>query len=316
MKISREVRTAILALTAITLLIFGYNYLKGENLLQKNRVFYAVYDNVEGLAPGANVTINGLGVGKIQEIKFADKSGKLVVQFNVDSDFEFSNKSVVQIYGTGFISGKNLSLIPDFEGSVAAKNGDTLISSIESGIMDMVNERLVPLQSSVEAAITNTDSLVGALNNVLTDNTQENLRQSIANFSLISNDLKKLTTKTNSLLADNEVKLTNTLGNLEKAASDFSTISSKFTEVDIQSLVTNMDKVMTDFEQITTNLKDGKGTVGKLLLDEQVYVNLERTSKQMELLLQDMRLNPKRYVHFSLFGKKAKEYEQPNDSLR
>lgn len=316
LKISKEVRTAILVLGALVLLIFGYNYLKGNNLLDKDRNFYAVYDNVEGLAPGASVTINGLSIGKVISIKFADKKGKLIVHFSTDTDFEFSNKSTAQVYGTGFISGKNLSIIPNFSEGRPAKNGDTLPSSVENGIMDVVNERLVPLQTTIESAINDTDSLVKSVNSILNTQTQRNLRSAISDFALIAREMKGVSRSANSLLENNQEKLTSTISNLDKVSTDFTELSGKLSNIEIETLIANMEKLLSDFEGIANNLTSGKGTAGKLLQDEQVYVNLERTSKQMELLLEDMRLNPKRYVHFSLFGKKAKEYTPPKDSLR
>jgi len=314
-KISKEVRTGILAIIALVIVIGGYNYLKGKNLLDKNRNFYALYDNVEGLAPGANVTINGLTVGKVISIKFADKSGILKVHFDVSSDFEFSNESIAKVYGIGFISGKNLAIVPKYEGE-PAKDGDILPSEIDNGIMELVTDRLEPLQAVIESAINDADSLVKSFNKILDVDTQRNLKETIANFSTISRELKTTTSSMNGLLADNRQKLTGTITNFEEISSNFAKISDSLSQVEVGAMVSNIEKLTSDFQVIANNLKSGQGTVGKLLQDDQVYVNLERTTKQMELLLQDMRLNPKRYVHFSLFGKKPKQYDPPKDSLR
>lgn len=316
MKISKEVRTAILVLSALTVLIFGYNFLKGNNLLDKDRDFYALYDNVEGLSPGANVTINGLSVGKVLDISFGGSNGKLIVHFNVDTDFEFTNRSAAQIYGSGFISGKNLSIIPAFGKGRLAKDGDTLPSSTKSGIIDVVNKRLGPLQTTMESAIRDTDSLVMSVSSILNESSQRNLQNAIADFSVIARELKTTTRTANTLLDSNQDKMERTLSNIDKVSKDFSELSGKLSKIEIEVLVGNMEKLLTDFEGIANNLKTGKGTAGKLLQDDQVYVNLERTTKQTELLLEDMRLHPKRYVHFSLFGKKEKNYTSPKDSLR
>ena len=316
MKISKEVRTAILVLSALVILILGYNYIKGNNLLDKDRNFYALYDNVEGLSPGASVTINGLTVGKVLDIQFANTQGKLLVHFSVKTDFEFTNASIAQIYGTGFISGKSLSILPAFKEGRPAINGDTLASSIESGIMDVVNERLAPLQTTIESAIHDTDSLVMSVNTILNVDTQKNLQNAIADFSVIARELKTTTRTANTLLDSNQDKMERTLSNIDKVSKDFSELSGKLSKIEIETLVHNMGELLTDFEGIANNLKTGKGTAGKLLQDDQVYVNLERTTKQTELLLEDMRLHPKRYVHFSLFGKKEKNYTSPKDSLR
>ena len=314
-KISREVKTAILAIVSLVILIGGYNYLKGKNLLDKNRNFYALYDNVEGLTPGASVTINGLTVGKVISIKFADKTGKLRVHFDVVSDFEFSNKSIARVYGIGFISGKNLAIIPSYEGELA-KDGDTLTSEIDNGIMELVTDRLEPLQAVIESAINDTDSLVKSFNRVMDVKTQNNLKETIANFSFISRELKTTSQSMNGLLTDNKEKINGTMTNFEEISTNFAKISDSLSQIEIGTMVANIEKLTSDFEVIANNLKTGQGTAGKLLQDDQVYVNLERTTKQMELLLEDMRLHPKRYVHFSLFGKKPKEYNPPKDSLR
>ncbi|MEP0264710.1 MlaD family protein [Dokdonia sp.] len=314
-KISKEVRTGILAIVALVIVIVGYNYLKGQNLLDKNRSFYALYDNVEGLTPGANVTINGLTVGKVISIKFADKRGVLKVHFSVVSDFEFSNKSIARVYGIGFISGKSLAIVPSYEGE-PAKDGDILASEIENGIVELVSERLEPLQAVIESALMDTDSLVKSVNNVLDKETRTNLKDAINNFTIMASELKTASRSINGLLTENKDKLDGTFTNLEEMSSNFAKLSDTLSRVEIGALVSNFENLVKDFEGIANNLKSGEGTVGKLLQDDQVYVNLERTTKQMELLLQDLRLNPKRYVHLSVFGKKAKEYNPPKDSLR
>ena len=261
------------------------------------------------------MTINGLTVGKVVSIKFADKAGMLRVHFDVVNDFEFSNKSIARVYGTGFISGKNLAIIPSYEGELA-KDGDTLTSEIDNGIMGLVTERLEPLQAVIESAINDTDSLVKSFNRVMDVKTQNNLKEAIANFSFISRELKTTSRSMNGLLADNKEKITGTMANFEEISTNFVKISDSLSQIEVGTMVANIEKLTSDFQVIANNLKTGQGTAGKLLQDDQVYVNLERTTKQMELLLEDMRLNPKRYVHFSLFGKKAKEYNPPKDSLR
>lgn len=133
-------------MVAIALLIFGYSFLKGSNLLDNDRTFYAVYDNVQGLDPSSSVTINGLEVGKVMSINFAGPEGNLVVTFNVKNDFNFSRDSEAQIYGGGLIGGKSLAIVPKYDNNKMAKSGDTLSGTIDEGIFELVNDRLTPLQ--------------------------------------------------------------------------------------------------------------------------------------------------------------------------
>ncbi|WGK64784.1 MlaD family protein [Croceiramulus getboli] len=315
MKLTREVKTAILAIVAILLLIFGYNFLKGQNLLDNNRTFYAVYDNVEGLAPASDVTINGLNIGKVVAIEFLDQTGNLLVTFEVDSDFEFSKQSVAKIYGGSLIGGKSLAIEPKYEGPKAV-SGDTLNGVIDTGMMELVNELLPPLQSKIEGTIVSADSLLQAVNSVLDPGTRQNLRNTIASLSATATQFQGASKSLNEILVTNRDKLDRTFSNLDEMSSNFAKISDTLSQVEVGRLVANLEKVVNDFQGIANNLKEGKGTAGKLLQDEQVYDNLEGATRQLEQLLQDLKLNPKRYVHFSLFGKNNKEYTPPQDSLR
>jgi phospholipid/cholesterol/gamma-HCH transport system substrate-binding protein len=146
LKFSRELKTGILAIGAILLFIFGYSFLKGTNLFQDSRVFFVKYQNVEGLAKSAPVTINGLIVGKVNDIGFANESGGLLVKFTVESDFVFSKNSSVRIYSDGLIGAKTLGIFPEYDPENIAKSGDTLSGSIDGGMLDAVGKALGPLQ--------------------------------------------------------------------------------------------------------------------------------------------------------------------------
>lgn len=316
MNISREVKTGLLAVVAIALLIFGYSFLKGNNLLNNDRTYYAIYDNVEGLSPGSNVTINGLIVGKVLSIDFADSKGDLLVTFNIQNDFQFSKASKAQIYGGGLIGGKNLSIVPDYEQGEAAESGDTLEGTIDEGIFELVNERLTPLQAKVESVINSTDSVLTGVSDVLDQKTRKNLRETIEDINATATNFKQASSSLNKLLADNDQKLSRTFTNLDEMSANFNKVSDSLSKVDINALVIRMESVLADFESISSKIERGEGTLGQFINDDQMYNNLERATKQMEELMQDIKLNPKRYVHFSVFGKNPDSYEQPKDSLK
>ena len=315
MKFTREVKTGILAICAIALLIFGYSFLKGKNLLENNRTFYSVYDNVEGLIPSSPVTINGKVIGQVVSIGFADTKGNLVVEFSVDSDFSFSRNSIAKVYSAGLISGKSMAIVPVYEKGLEAKDGDTLPGKIESGLLELVNDKLEPLQEKLEAAIIDADTLLNSVNGILNVDNKNNLNSifkdlssTVKNFNAASGSLK-------SILSGNEVKLNNTIDNLNTMSTNLSQVSDSLSQINISKLGNSLETVLANFDQISKDLSSGKGTAGKLLNDDKLYDNLEKTSKQLELLLQDLRLNPKRYVHISVFGKKNTPYEKPTDSI-
>jgi len=316
LKYTKEVKTGILAIVAIVILIFGYSFLKGKNLLDSSRKFHAVYADVEGLSPSSAVTINGLKVGQVNRIDFLDGTGILLVTFSVDSDFEFSGNSLAQIYGGGLIGGKSLAIVPDYESKIMAKSGDTLPSDIEEGIMELVNERLTPLQVKVERVIVSADSLLTAFNQVLNPETRNNLSSTFNDLAETVRSFKSTATSLNGIVAGNSEKLDRTFTNLDEMSGNFNKFSDTLAQVDLNGMTKNLEAVIADFEQLSSNLNDGKGTAGKLLNDDKVYNNLDRATKQLEELLQDLKLNPKRYVHFSLFGKKPGSYQAPKDSLK
>ncbi|MEW7277545.1 MlaD family protein [Aquimarina sp. 2201CG1-2-11] len=315
MKFTREVKTGILAICAIALLIFGYTFLKGKNLLENERTFYAVYNNVEGLIASSPVTINGMIVGQVVSIDFADAKGNLVVEFNVDSDFTFSKNSEAKVYGGGLIGGKSLAIIPKYEQGNDAKDGDTLQGRIEAGLLELVNDRLTPLQEKLEAAITDADTLLNSVNGILNVDNKNNLNSIFKDLSATVKNFKVASSSLNSVLSGNQDKLNNTISNLDKMSANLSKVSDSISQINVANLGKKLEKVLISFDKISNDLNSGKGTAGKLLKDNKLYDNLERTSKQLELLLQDLRLNPKRYVHISVFGKKNAPYEKPTDSI-
>jgi phospholipid/cholesterol/gamma-HCH transport system substrate-binding protein len=310
-KFSKEVKTGLLAVFAIATFIFGYNYLKGTNLLNKERIYYVVYTNVEGLDLSSVVTVNGLKIGKVQHITISSRTGELVVRFNVVGDFQFSKTSIAKIYGGGIIGGKSLSIIPDFTSSDVAISGDTLIGQREEGIMEFMNDRLSPLQDKIENTVVSTDSVLSAVADVLDKDVRESLKKTLKDLGEVAASFKESSKTLETILKTNQDKFNQTFDNLNKTSENFAILSDSLSQLEVGKLVANIENTIADFNAITTKLNNGEGSLGKLLNDELLYKNLEGSTKQLEQLLEDMKLNPKRYVHFSLFGKKPGSYQEP-----
>lgn len=315
MKYTKEVKTALLAIVAILLFIFGYSFLKGKNYFDSSRKFYAVYNNVEGLSPSSPVTINGLKVGSVTKIDFLDTSGKLVVTFIVEEDFPFSDESVAEVYGGGLIGGKSLAILPKYDPANIAKSGDTLESSIEEGLLELVNDRLTPLQEKVERVIVSADSLVNSFNEVMNPETRENLRNSFSELNTAVGSLRNSANSVEGILSENTPRLNRTFTNLEEMSTNFNNFSDTLSEFDIRKVTEDLEEAVVNFNTVTEKLNSGEGTAGKLINDPTVYNNLERATNQLDALIQDVKLNPKRYVHFSIFGKNPGPYSPPRDSL-
>ncbi|WP_142785950.1 MlaD family protein [Changchengzhania lutea] len=317
MKLSREVKAGILVILGIALFIFGFNYLKGKNLLDSSRTYYSIYDNVEGLSTSTPVTINGLTVGKVMSISFnEDASGKLLVKMLVDNDFQFSKNSKAQLYETGLIGGKAIAILPAFDNAENAIGGDFLEGSTKAGLTDLVNQRLTPLQEKIETMMVSADILLNNINDIFDEQTKANLKSSVSGLNSTIASFQETSISLNQLLKTNEVKLNSVLTNANNVTSDLAEVTKTIADADLGKTIKNLESTLQNFNNIISNLENGQGSMGKLLADEQLYNNLEGASKQLEQLLEDMKLNPKRYVHFSLFGKKPKQYDADGNEVK
>lgn len=311
MKITREIKTAILVIASILLFIWGYSFLKGKDLLTDYRIFYVKYDNVEGLAPSAPVTINGLIVGRVIDIKLQHNTGKLIVELQIKNDFPISKSSIATIYEPGLIGGKQIQIIPNFNDHSIADSGIFLKGDVKSGLTDLVGEKLTPLQEKVEKVTVSMDSVLTNLNKVLDAKTRQNIKSSIENLNSTLSQFSLASKNVNSILDDNKQKIGGIVTNMNKVTSDFSKISDSLSKANIGKTIKNLENTLSKVNILMSDVQAGKGTFGKLMKDDALYNNLSKSSKELELLLQDLRLNPTRYVNVSLFGKKNKPYVVP-----
>ena len=308
----KELKVGVLAIVAIGLLIFGYNFLKGNNVFNSSRVFYAVYDNVEGLSPSAPVSINGYQVGTVTDIQFI-KTGQLLVTMNINNDFNFSEASVAQIYGGGLIGGKSMQIELDNTTTEAAKSGDTLQSSVEEGLIELVNEKLTPLKDKISNAVVEVDTLLSSINYVFDVNTRNNLRNSIKNLNETLTSLNHSAVKIEGVLNSNTDNINSTIENFRYTSDNLSKMSDTLSKIEFNRLVQNANETMLNLKEISNGLKDGNGSLGKFINDDKIYINLENATRELEELLGDIKLNPKRYVHFSMFGKNDVKYKNIED---
>ena len=310
---SKELKTGIIAVIIIGISIWGFNFLKGQNLLDSgSRTFKVEYARIGGLSESSAVTINGLKVGKVDNIEFdtsLEKRGHLLVTFIIDNAFEFSKRSIVKIYSPNPLSGSNLAIVPDYEGDMAI-SGDLLQGEMEESLFTSIGERLNPLQQKIESVIVRTDSLFGGLNKVLNDNTISGINTSIANLSATIVDIRKTIEAVNSMVSDNQENLKITIENTRNITANFSKISENINAVDFKKIINKADEAVGNFNEMSKKINAGEGTLGQLLNDKRMYDNLEAATGELEQLLRDIKLNPKRYIHFSVFGKRQVPYTE------
>lgn len=307
MKISREVKTAVLVISGLVMFVFLFNYLKGNNLLDSSRSFFVVYDNVEGLASSTPVTINGLSVGKVQEISFNnDGSGSLVVKLLVDSDFEFSINSKAELYEAGLIGGKAIAIIPAFDNAENAKKGDYLEGTVKAGLSELVNQRLTPLQEKIETMMVSADSLLNNLNDMFDSQTKANLKNSIAGLNTTISSFGETSKSLNNLLENNQEQIKRALTNVETITSNLTKVTDSLANANLGNTIKDLQSTINNFNSVLASIDEGKGSIGKLFKDEGLYNNLKGATKEMEELLRDIKLHPKRY--FRILSKKEIPY--------
>ncbi|TLF42271.1 MlaD family protein [Maribacter aurantiacus] len=313
MKLSREIKTGIIVIGGILLFILGFSYLKSTPLFDNSKTLYAVYPDVGGLQAGTVVSINGFGVGKVNDIKFKDTKGNLVVTFTVSSDFQFSKNSTVELYDTGIIGGKGLQITPVFDGAETVRSGDTLSTETRPGLTELAQEKLTPLFKKFESAVSDADSVLINVNQVLDTKTKKDLQTAINGLSELMASLNGSAKVLNDILANNEQKLDSSLTNFETLTYNFAKLSDTLNNAGLGRTLASLETTMSNLDKVISKIEQGDGTLGKLMNDKELYSNLTAASRELDLLLQDFRLNPKRYVNVSVFGKKQKEYEVPED---
>jgi phospholipid/cholesterol/gamma-HCH transport system substrate-binding protein len=311
MKISNEVKVGAVALVTIIVFIWLFNFLKGKDFFKSTANYYSVYENVGGLAESSPIEINGFKVGVVQSIGLMkDNSGKILVKFSVSKDFKLPVNSYAEILPVSIIAGMKVQLVYG-SGPGYYSFGDTIPGIFSASIMTTIGDELQPIKDKVLNLVTVLDSVITSINDIVDPGFRENLKGTMAHLDNTTGSLDRILgskekelketleniTRFSDMLAANTGKLNNTLGNLE-------TISDTLAAADLYSSISNLKASLEKASLLLGNLNDGKGSAGQFLSNDSLYINLNNSLGSLNLLLEDVKRNPKRYVHFSLFGKK------------
>ncbi len=304
MRLSKEIKAAFFVLSTILLFIFGFNFLKGSSILDKQKTIYAVYDEVDGLLVGANVMINGLSIGNVTELDFMPNSTKILVTLKVKDKLSFSSKSTASIYETGVLGGLAISIEPLFERESIVKTGDTLMSSVRPGLTELINRQIEPLSRQLQSTITSVDSIFTGASNVLNRQTQEEIKESINVLTSAINAINNSSLIIEETLTSKNTQINNTIDNIENISSNLSNVSDELNSFGLSSLLTNLEVSVDGISSIIDKLDSDDSTLGKLINEDEVYNNLNSSIESLNVLINDIKANPKKYVHFSVFGRK------------
>jgi phospholipid/cholesterol/gamma-HCH transport system substrate-binding protein len=304
-KISNEVKIGITAIITILVFIWVYNFLKGKDLFSKTSHYYVVYDKIGGLAESNPIEVNGYRVGVVQSVRFLDPvSGRLLVTLSVDKEFKLPVNTVSEITTASLIAGMKIQLVYG-NGPGTYSNGDTIPGRLAESLITKVESELAPLKERISDLVSAIDSVIGSVNEIMDPQFKANLRSGVASLSNTAKSIDEAELKATlenvnkftQMLVENSDKLTSTFSSLENVADTLAA-------ADIYNSVNNLKLSLEKASVLMENLSNGQGTAGKLMTNDSLYTNLSNSLESLNLLLLDMKANPKRYVHFSLFGKK------------
>ena len=285
---------------ALILFIWGYNFLKGKSLLEEYPYYYAVYQNVDELAPANKVLVNGMFVGQVEELFFnPKKDGTIIVKFTASRDVRIPADSKACITGS-LLGSKSINILLG-NSALDAKLGDTLASSIDNGITEMISAELMPLKNKVETLVMSIDTLVGSLNSVMDATTRADVKSSVNDLSVSLNNLNKISNDLQQIMSSEKGNITDIVENVGNISENLSAVSDSLAQIKYNQLVASLQSTIDNLDVITTNLKNGEGSAGLLLSNDSLYINLTKTVDNLGVLIKKIEENPKKYIRVKVF---------------
>lgn len=310
MKISREIKAAILVLSGIVLCIFLFTYLNDKDLFSSSDIYYTEFD-YNALSMASPVTVKGNKIGKIKEIKYDFDSGKTRVSFSVNPQLKFSKNSIVRLYADGLMGGNALAIVDASDGNMA-QPGDFIKSEVKASMIDALGDDFSDISNDLGTTLRSADTLVGNLNALVIDESDDGLKSALIELNATLKTFKNVGYKFDNLISQNDKKIASVLENFDKTAAELAILVKGLNEADLAKTVKNLDEMILKFNQLASGLEAGEGSIGKLLKDQSLYDNLENASKELQLLLLDFKLNPARYRR--ILSKKEIPYKAPTEA--
>ncbi len=317
MKISNETKVGAIAIVAITFLILGFSFLKGKKFFTSNTTLVGLYGNVHGLSNSNPITINGLQVGTVYSITTEKDMRSIAVVLNITKEINIPNNSIAVIKPNP-IGTTSIEIILG-NSALMLKNKDTILTEANAGIFNDVLKKMDPVLYEVKRAVGSLDTLIDNFNGMLDPNSKRNIAASMENLNKLTTSLAYSSASLQTLLNNQTGALAKTLSNMSSVTSNLAAnnpkinsivenldkTTTKFSQIDLKKTMDTLNVAVNNLKNIINNVNSSKGSLGKMLNDPALYNNLASTSNKMNLLLDDIRVNPKRYVSISVFGKKG-----------
>ena len=304
MKLNKETKIGIIVTLILISAFWGINFLKGRNLFTTSRQYYAIFGNIGGLQKSSTVTSNGFMIGQVSDVKFLDaNTNKILVEISIDRKYKIPKNSTVEIYSSDLMGSKAANLILG-NTAIYAKNNDTLNSSFEGDLTTLISKKIMPIKDKAENLIVTIDSVMKGINNTLTPATQHNIQNSVAAMEdLIVTEKVKVSSILNSLesVSKNLASDNQSINNIVK---NVSSLSDSLSKAGLKKVIDQVKITLTETNEMLAKINTGKGSIGKLINNDSIYNNLNKTLYDLDSLITDLNKHPKKYVHFSVFGSK------------
>lgn len=317
----KEIRIAVVFIVGMFVVYWGINYLKGKNIFSSQELFYAEYDHVAGLQEANPVYLNGFKIGQVSTIEFIENgNGKLRVTLLITEDIDIPKNSIARIESSDLLGSKAVVIYLG-DSKEIAEDGDYFIAEIERDLKEEVSMQILPLKNKAEELISSFDSVLVILQGIFNENTRQNLSRSFQSIENTISSLEHASYNIDTLMSSQRNRLavifsnvesitTNLKDNNEKISNIFTNISSvsdSLAAAPIKSIVNNANESIEKFNIAMTKISNGEGSLGMLVNNDSLYNNLNNSASELNLLIEDLRLNPRRYMHFSIFGRNAKQ---------
>ena len=316
MKIAKETKIGLIVFAGVAILFWGINYLKGRDFFTSQKLVFAVYDRVDGLAPSNVVQVKGFKIGLVRSINLLpDHSGKLVVAMHIKNSLKIPRNSVAEIFSTDLLGTKGIQFVFG-DSREDIQDGDTLISRNQASLTDAVSAQVLPIKEKAEHILASLDSVAAVLHEVFNEDTKEGLKRSFGSISAALRSIENIAFNVDTMLGGKNGRLKLIFENLESITSNirsnnqhigqvienFSGISDTLRRANLSETIGNLKTTLEKTSSIFDKINKGQGSLGMLANDDSLYLNLNSTARSLDKLIQDMNANPKKYVHFSLFG--------------
>jgi len=317
--LKKEVKTGIIITAALGMLIYGLNFLKGINVFSHSKKVYAIYTNVAGIVPSNPIVVNGFHVGQVKNLQImSDASGRILMTLLISNpDVQIPKNSIAKIISSDFLGSKAVQIQLGNSGKFI-QDGDTLKSDVETSLKETVNQEVLPVKKKAEDLMASIDSTLAIIQGVFTKNVRNDLSESIISIRNSLRHFESTSANIDSLMFKEKQKISSILDKVEQissalaknskqlgqAVANISNITDSIAKSNLKTTINNADSALYYTAQIMKKVNQGKGSLGLLANDTALYHRLTDASAQLDRLLADLKAHPKRYVHFSIFGKK------------